>query len=726
MEAEHKLIPWCVGSLSEFLYYCCPECDTKSPSEKLFLSHAVSEHPLSIAYLLKFNVEQYENYEKENISPSLDIKSETSTANDEKVEIVKHELESDMVEYYSEMDCYVSIEKLKDETITRHLNGSDFVDELIQQNHNDHEFETEIKTEGESDFEYDDIGNDATDILDENHEEKEDDVQESSKQNINCSFCGLSFKKRWNMKRHKLKVHPKEYAEEVVDEEPYYGQGEFSCDLCEMKFKRPYNVKRHKLNVHKLEAENIIEEPWICNSCGNEFNSQKKLINHMREIHENSKEPIMVQIRSRDFTVEMTHHDVSKSSEREFKCDVCQMAFNHAGTLHTHKLRKHPKNPRNWLCDYCGKIFNCRKNRRDHIREVHEKLKLRVKKENPKDLKDEKDFEIEETLEELNEEEPIVPKNHNVEMNDDGDDDLSKSSPSKFNCDVCQKSFNSAGTLHTHKLRKHTENPKKWTCDQCGKEFNCRKNMRDHVREVHEKSKERKECEYCKKSVALSNYVKHVKIQHLGHKPYECNHCDKSYGDRSQLRNHVAVSHKNERFQCDECGLSFTGNQSLRRHIQVQHRGIPLERKHKCDRCEKAFPELPQLKAHIKIEHDKILAFSCEKCAKQFTRKGGLNKHLQSVHGNVRNYQCRFCEKAFTTKNHLGFHEKGVHLKIKDIGCYVCNQMFSRPHHLHNHLDKIHNIEISYLDMKKKLKELNSEKSESVPDSHESSQVEMI
>ena len=145
MEAEHKLIPWCVGSLNEFLFYCCPECDTKSPSEKLFLSHAVSEHPLSIAYLVKFNVEQYENYEKESISPSLDIKEETSSANDEKIEIVKHEPEREMVEYFSEMDCYVSIERLNIETISRHLNGSDFVDELIQQKYgDDEEFETEM------------------------------------------------------------------------------------------------------------------------------------------------------------------------------------------------------------------------------------------------------------------------------------------------------------------------------------------------------------------------------------------------------------------------------------------------------------------------------------------------------------------------------------------------------------------------------------------------------
>ena len=820
MEAEHKLIPWCVGSLNEFLYYCCPECDSKSSSEKLFLSHAVSEHPLSIAYLVKFNVEQYENYENESISPSLDIKEETSSANDEKIEIVKHE--HDMVEYYSEVDCYVSIERLKDETISRHLNGSDFVDELIQQKYgDDEEFETEIKNEGESDYEYDDIGTDATDFLDESYQDRT--VPKFNKKKIHCDICGLVVSSTSNLKRHKFRLHTQKSEENLPEDRRNSNKGKYNCDICGMNFCKPFSLKRHKLRIHskKFLTNEEVSNEWICNYCGNEFKSQYNLRDHVRGIHETSKEPIVVEILSKDYTVEMTHHNVSKPNQSEFKCDVCQMTFNHVGPLHTHKLRKHPENPTNWLCYYCGKEFNCQKNMKDHVREIHENPKLMdlkdqndcAIKENPvcsnedpipfeddnvdmnddiskpsqsfkcdvcqmnfnhagtlhthklrihsvnswicdycgkefncrknkrdhvrmiherhkkvivikgsqKDLKDEKDFEIKENHVDSNEE-PILPEDHNEEMNDD----LSKSSPSKFNCDICHKFFNSAGTLHTHKLRKHTENPEKWICEQCGKEFNCRKNMKDHVREIHEKSKERKECEFCKKPVVLSNYEKHVRIQHMGDKPYKCDQCDKTYGTKSHLRLHEKITHKNERFQCDECGMSLTTYQSLRKHIQVKHRGIPLERKHKCQQCDKAFPELPQLKAHIKIDHDKILAFSCDKCPKQFTRKGGLIKHLQSVHGNVRNYQCRFCEKAFSGKYTLYFHEKGVHFKIKDIGCYVCNQMFSRPHHLHNHLDKIHNIEISYLDMKKKLEKLNSEKCENVPDSHESSQVEMI
>ena len=116
----------------------------------------------------------------------------------------------------------------------------------------------------------------------------------------------------------------------------------------------------------------------------------------------------------------------------------------------------------------------------------------------------------------------------------------------------------------------------------------------------------------------------------------------------------------------------------------------------------------------MRTEHDKILAFSCDICGRKFSRKNGLINHIKGVHNDERSYPCRFCEKKFKGKSQVELHEKGVHLKIKDIKCYVCSQMFSRYHHLHNHLDKIHNIDISYIDLKKKL---NSDKSKIKPDS---------
>ena len=38
---------WCVSTIEEFLYYCCPECDMKHPSREIFLQHAINHHPLS-------------------------------------------------------------------------------------------------------------------------------------------------------------------------------------------------------------------------------------------------------------------------------------------------------------------------------------------------------------------------------------------------------------------------------------------------------------------------------------------------------------------------------------------------------------------------------------------------------------------------------------------------------------------------------------------------------
>ena len=34
--------PWDVSNIEEFLYYCCPECDTKVKTTHAFLDHAIN------------------------------------------------------------------------------------------------------------------------------------------------------------------------------------------------------------------------------------------------------------------------------------------------------------------------------------------------------------------------------------------------------------------------------------------------------------------------------------------------------------------------------------------------------------------------------------------------------------------------------------------------------------------------------------------------------------
>ena len=45
--------PWDVSNIQEFLYYNCPECDTRVKDSEVFIQHALDNHELSKSYLNK-------------------------------------------------------------------------------------------------------------------------------------------------------------------------------------------------------------------------------------------------------------------------------------------------------------------------------------------------------------------------------------------------------------------------------------------------------------------------------------------------------------------------------------------------------------------------------------------------------------------------------------------------------------------------------------------------
>ena len=50
-DPDENFNPWIVNNLEEFLFFCCPECDTQSPSKALFINHALIGKSLSEALL---------------------------------------------------------------------------------------------------------------------------------------------------------------------------------------------------------------------------------------------------------------------------------------------------------------------------------------------------------------------------------------------------------------------------------------------------------------------------------------------------------------------------------------------------------------------------------------------------------------------------------------------------------------------------------------------------
>ena len=48
--------PWHVNHVSSFLYYCCPECDFKIPTEEKFIEHAIANHDNTIHWECHINM----------------------------------------------------------------------------------------------------------------------------------------------------------------------------------------------------------------------------------------------------------------------------------------------------------------------------------------------------------------------------------------------------------------------------------------------------------------------------------------------------------------------------------------------------------------------------------------------------------------------------------------------------------------------------------------------
>ena len=54
--------PWNVKNLDEFLYFWCPECDTRDKSKVMFVKHALDNHPNSREYVVHLAIKK-EHYE---------------------------------------------------------------------------------------------------------------------------------------------------------------------------------------------------------------------------------------------------------------------------------------------------------------------------------------------------------------------------------------------------------------------------------------------------------------------------------------------------------------------------------------------------------------------------------------------------------------------------------------------------------------------------------------
>ena len=162
---------------------------------------------------------------------------------------------------------------------------------------------------------------------------------------LQCNICSMKFKYKVLMEIH-LRRHT--------------GERPFKCNQCNKSFRRKYSLEFHML-------DHSGERPHKCTMCQMAFKRKDYLKLHM---YSHSKEgfPYKCQVCGKAFSYEslLRQHMRTHTGERPFECSECKKKFLRKDLLTLH-ARSHSKDPPEFECEICGRLFDLKRNLRKHL-----------------------------------------------------------------------------------------------------------------------------------------------------------------------------------------------------------------------------------------------------------------------------------------------------------------------------------------------------------------------
>jgi hypothetical protein len=211
-----------------------------------------------------------------------------------------------------------------------------------------------------------------------------------------------------------------------------------------------------------------------------------------------------------------------------------------------------------------------------------------------------------------------------ISSNVAGGSNTKKELSRKFDCKLCEKSYQTKKGLLRHNQNVHKD--RKLSCKICLTIFTNYGTMYHHIQRDHQNIT----CPQCKKIfTSTSGLRKHVQSIHQRIR-HECEECQKSFSERGSLNKHIESHHSNiqlPQYTCDNCSKVFIGRESILQHMKVVHQ----DKRNECKICKIKFKTLRDLWQHS-FNHPGFMPYNCSICNYRTVDKWNFRRHLTDLH----------------------------------------------------------------------------------------------
>ena len=574
LPAEVPFNPWTqVESLEDFLFYFCPECETKHQTKSQFISHALGQHTNShcCAYI----------FSETRIKSEPEVKLDEYDQEDQGADWGYYDYQPEYKQEQRSYDDYYEDQyvpyKAPKSSKRKHQDGNN---KKMGRPAKYKTIEVEVKAESYL----------------ENQEVMDQEPEKVV--HYRCEEHNLTFEYLKKMYLHNKKYHPenvhkrasKEGKSEVeVKAENYLETPELMND--EPNEKVGDQVIKKEVQDQELHQENCCtvqekKKPIQCCLCDMKFEDTDLLKLHTKQIHCNDTKdsldchecPARFPIKKyQEFMYHLkVHHGLGDYLN---KCDQCDAVFETKQQCHRHKMTKHSEK-RLVFCQKCGKSFQTMGGLHGHMLHVHGEHKVTPKDTIKKCDQCDLDFES-----------PLLLDIHLKSC---------LKEPKDFPCKFCDSKWVSHLSLELHLAVEH--NKLLVVCDICGSILRDKYYLSSHMKQVHEKTR----------SVV-------------------CHICARVLSTKGRLNEHLAAVHGigEKKYKCDICHERFAAKQMLNEHFEKVH---DTDNVYQCSYCPKTFQVKGYLRTHVKNIHGNHKPNKCDVCDAAFLTKRDLLKHKSSVH----------------------------------------------------------------------------------------------